>query len=249
MRLCSGESSLARFLSPLLWRCLLYFDTPAHLADAPGLLRGSAMPEIARTSTHPAHRNPVRLFIRIKDLRDVDPKHESFNCRFRLFAYFSDAQVEEQLLADHKEESLSTLAARHFKVKLSQLSPQVQDLLPHVMLQNKVSQESFHGAEFMVKPHATTGFHFCLTEEFALRLNHEYDMRNFPFDQHAPAVRAGVNGWSPVRVDVRPRHRPCFTRDDVQPQHLLVAGDVEQRATIGDEGDAPIADALQAAER
>lgn len=143
-------------------------------------------------------RSPLRLFIRIKDLRDIDPRVECFRCRFRTFAYWSDEALASQLEAD-EQSSLAKLAAQRFKVSQGKLSDGVQALLPTLSIVNKVSVDETGAAEFMVKPKDMVGYQFCLTVQYSATLSFEFDLRNFPFDSHALPIELALKKAADIK--------------------------------------------------
>ena len=145
-----------------------------------------------------SQRARIRLFVRIKDLRDINAKAESFRCRFRLFAYYDDALMEAQLTADEKA-TLVELAERKFKVPTERLSREAVALLPTLSIGNKVDVSQNGAAEFMVKPKPAIGFNFCFTVQYDAVLSHEYDVANFPFDHHALPIEFGLKKAADIK--------------------------------------------------
>ena len=72
---------------------------------------------------------------RIKDVQEIDQIKSAFNCRWRQWLYFNSDELKEQLEKEF-EADCATLLEQKFKKKLSDLSPEVINILPEIVFPN-----------------------------------------------------------------------------------------------------------------
>ena len=85
-------------------------------------------------------------------MQEIDQIKSAFNCRWRQWLYFNSDELKQQLEEEFNADC-ATLLEQKFKKKLSDLSPEVKDILPEIAFPNARGflQSLKPSAELMIK--------------------------------------------------------------------------------------------------
>ena len=148
-------------------------------------------PVIGASSHEPAHRSEIRLFFRIKNVRDIDVINERFEARWRYFAYFNSDSLKRQLQDDlHK--TWAEMLKQRYKTRAEALSPSAREMIPSLVVLDRVRMEITDQLELIVKRRDSVGYDFCITEELHASIAHAFDLRSFPFDVHELSLTIAI---------------------------------------------------------
>lgn len=141
------------------------------------------------------------LFVRVKDLRNINTVTETFDLRWRYFVYFQSDELWGILLRNAKEilgeEAAnrshddtrkrmrdSEKESRWYVNELnSACETDIAKIIPLPTVHNRFSKlETTSAAEIIYKPKPIDAW--CYTEQVAATLSHRFDLEDFPFDAH-----------------------------------------------------------------
>jgi len=130
------------------------------------------------------------LFVRIKDVRNIDLLKGSFEIRWRLWVYFRDEKFTNAMRR-HVTRWAETKSSefREYTDKLKELDEEwkvdVDEYVPKPSLSNRIEIETTGDPEIIHKKSLGLGeTAWCYTEQFSATVDHEFDLQEYPFEEH-----------------------------------------------------------------